>query len=676
MSKGIGHDGKRRGGGAWLALAVGLLWGAAIGVTWYFYQNNDTKGGLPTFFGRFHILMVHLPIGLLFIVPLMEIVGWTRWGAKVREGVPFVLWIAVLTAALASFLGYLMMSAEDIAGRWMTLHMWTGLTVGVFAVLALVFKLAKIGPLYALTLLAAIGATAAAGHFGGAMIHSPEYLTEHAPEKIKPLMEVGLKTGTAERGVFDELVDALIKVSGGEVAPATPATSVEGQSDGTVPSGGAGLVVGGDETTAAGDGAKVVAIPDQLAFGAFVQPILDAKCTECHSQEKIKGKLRLDTHAMILAGAEGSDYKTVVPGDPETSELIVRVTLPDDDDDFMPPEGKDKLTEAELEVLKWWIAGGADDMGSVADLKADAKMLATLTAVAEALATGAEPELIVVDGGTEGVWPTLSAEDQQARIDAVGAAAVQGGFSVLPVSAEDDRLRVSAVNASATFGDEQLLALNPVAERVVWLDAGRTQVTDAAMETIGSMVNLERLHLEETAVTDAGMKHLVGLSRLEYLNLYGTEVTSAIFESLAELRSLRKLFLWETKVDPAAAQQFQRQMSLEVNIGRELAAAADVDAAPAPTPPTAAPSAPSAVDAPKEKAVTPALTPASEPKPDSTPTPAPKPESAAPPAAVVPKNDSPKAAVLAPAKPAPKPDAPAAKPEAAPAPAPAPPRKS
>lgn len=589
--------------GVALAVAVGLLWAATIGMTWYFYQKNDTDGGLATFFGRFHIITVHLPIGLLFVVPLMEIVGWTRWGAKAREGVPFVLWMAVLTAAMATFLGFLMMNAEDIAGRWMTLHMWTGLAVGLFAVLALVFKLARIKFLYAVTLMAAIGATAGAGHFGGAMIHSPEYLSEHAPERVKPVLELGLTTGNAERGAFDELLDALMAFTG--------ADEVDGE-DSAIPEGESGA---GEATTEVEESAEAeVSIPDLLVFESFVQPILSGKCTQCHSEEKIKGKLRLDNHAMIMAGAEGTDYPTVIPGDAETSELIARVLMPEDDDLFMPPEGKDKLTEAEIEVLKWWVLGGAKIEGTVAELNADEQMLATLAAVTESLASGEEVE-VVVGAAPTGVWPTLSAEEQQDRLDGAYAAAKEGGFSILPISAEDDRLRVSAVNASATFGDDQIAALVPVAELVVWLDLGRTQITDKGMVDIGRMSNLERLHLEQTKITDGGAKYLASLTKLEYLNLYGTEVTAAIFEPLSAVRNLRKLFLWETKVDHSAARQFQREMSLEVNTGWDVAVITAVDesveeanAEPEPKPE------PKAKTTPKVDKPTPAK-PAAKPKP-------------------------------------------------------------
>ena len=54
---------------------------------------------------------------------------------------------------------------------------------------------------------AAAFATAASGHFGGAMVHEPEYLTEHAPAALKPALLIGLGTPAGE------------PAPGGEAAP-------------------------------------------------------------------------------------------------------------------------------------------------------------------------------------------------------------------------------------------------------------------------------------------------------------------------------------------------------------------------------------------------------------------------------------------------------------------------
>jgi hypothetical protein len=59
------------------------------------------------------------------------------------------------------------------------------------------------------------------------------------------------------------------------------------------------------------------------------------------------------------------------------------------------------------------------------------------------------------------------------------------------------------------------------------LNLCNTQVTDAALEHVKELANLETLNLCNTNVTDAGMEYLKGLTKLRLLNVCGTRVTDA-----------------------------------------------------------------------------------------------------------------------------------------------------
>ena len=82
-----------------------------------------------------------------------------------------------------------------------------------------------------------------------------------------------------------------------------------------------------------------------------IQPILEAKCTECHRGSKAKGDLRLDTFA------DATKDGAITPGKPDASEVIARI-ITDDEDEVMPPKGK-RVTSEELALLKTWIKEGA-----------------------------------------------------------------------------------------------------------------------------------------------------------------------------------------------------------------------------------------------------------------------------------------------------------------------------
>jgi hypothetical protein len=94
-----------------------------------------------------------------------------------------------------------------------------------------------------------------------------------------------------------------------------------------------------------------------IDFFKDVQPILEAKCYDCHQGGKAKGDLRLDELAAALKGGE-SDGPAILPGHASKSPLIARVTTTDEDE-LMPPKGK-PLTEQEIATLTTWINEGAD----------------------------------------------------------------------------------------------------------------------------------------------------------------------------------------------------------------------------------------------------------------------------------------------------------------------------
>ncbi len=97
---------------------------------------------------------------------------------------------------------------------------------------------------------------------------------------------------------------------------------------------------------------SAAASPD---FDRDVRPILSDKCFHCHGpdSEKREAELRLDTR-------EGAVETAVVPGQPDESELIARITSDDESARMPPAESKLALTDAEKDVLRHWIADGAE----------------------------------------------------------------------------------------------------------------------------------------------------------------------------------------------------------------------------------------------------------------------------------------------------------------------------
>ncbi len=95
--------------------------------------------------------------------------------------------------------------------------------------------------------------------------------------------------------------------------------------------------------------------PDRISFNRDVRPILSNNCYACHGFDEShrKADLRLDTE-------EGAKAHVIVPGKPEESELWEHVSS-SDPDEIMPPSSSEKrLTTAQKEILRRWIAEGAE----------------------------------------------------------------------------------------------------------------------------------------------------------------------------------------------------------------------------------------------------------------------------------------------------------------------------
>lgn len=300
-----------------------------------------------------------------------------------------------------------------------------------------------------------------------------------------------------------------------------------------------------------------------IVFKDIIAPILSSKCTACHSKEKTKGKLRMDTFAFLMKG--GSDgATTVVPGKPDESLMLKRVSLPMDDDDHMPPQKEKQPGKEEIAILKWWIENGASETQTLGASTKTPDMEGFIKKVNVSLTPAApgddqkpdKPKLKPLTPAEK-----KNVEEVTARVSALSA-------SLLPLAQDTPQLRFSCINAADKFGDKDLAELAPVAAQIVWLDLGRSKVTDAGLATIASMTHLERLHLENTAVTDAGLARLATLPQLEYLNLYGTKVTDAGIAKLAANKQLKKLFVWQTAVTAAGAKKLEEAVpGLVVNIG-------------------------------------------------------------------------------------------------------------
>ena len=99
----------------------------------------------------------------------------------------------------------------------------------------------------------------------------------------------------------------------------------------------------------------------KVDFNREVRPILAKNCFPCHGQDEAKRAkgLRLDRRESAVKPLKDGET-AIVPGDPESSELVVKITEEDETLRMPPRKTGNRLTPAEVELLRRWIEQGAE----------------------------------------------------------------------------------------------------------------------------------------------------------------------------------------------------------------------------------------------------------------------------------------------------------------------------
>ena len=101
----------------------------------------------------------------------------------------------------------------------------------------------------------------------------------------------------------------------------------------------------------------LAAPPDaKVDYNFQIRPLLADRCFVCHGpdENKRKAKLRLDVPAVAFA------KRAIVPGKPEESAVLERITAADAEQRMPPAKTNLRLSKDEIELIRRWIAEGAE----------------------------------------------------------------------------------------------------------------------------------------------------------------------------------------------------------------------------------------------------------------------------------------------------------------------------
>ena len=472
------------------SLILGLV---LLFVMLFSMDGSGNPSDFALFLGRFHPLLVHLPIGILLIAVLLEGLTRTNRFGNYGKAVLAVLFVGAWCAILAALAGLYLAQGGGYDAWTLDWHRRLGVAIAVLAAAAFVLKgraLQQIQPQtppqrrgYMALITGLVLAVALTGHLGGELTHGDGYLTRYMPDGLRNL------AGLPDK---DDL---------GRLQLDNP-----------------------EEAT---------------TFDALIQPILDERCVACHNPSKPKGGLLLDTSEGLLEG--GDDGPAVVAGRSEESELIHRIWLPLAHQDHMPPEGRPQLTVAEAELIRWWIDQGASFEQTLAEAEVTPVVQTILDGYGlDEIRTGIfaldvpPPDSAAVEALQNlGVSVTPLAEEEpflQVRCTDPTACSGDGLAEALRPLAR----QVAWLDLGRTQANDSTLAAVSSLEHLTRLHLERTAVTDAGLAHLQGLEYLEYLNLYGTAIGDDGLQHLSGLPALRALYLWQTDVTEAGVQQLQQ----------------------------------------------------------------------------------------------------------------------------------------------
>lgn len=430
---------------------------------------------LVQFFGRFHVLVLHLPLGILLMAACIE--AYLVLKRRSRPTLLNVVWLwGAGSAIAAAILGYMLSLNGAYQAEAVFIHKIWGISVVAMALIcsAYFIFLARHRVLLTLALIGAQYFTLfAAGHYGANMTHGPTFLVEYAPDTFRQL--AGLPKHEVPRP-------------------------------------------------------DILNIDDADIYLDVVKPALKTRCYSCHNDTKAKGQLTLSTHQTLLLG--GQSGPAIVAQKPQDSELYQRITLDAHDKHYMPADGKTPLSQEQVSSIHWWISIGAPAQGRISEFKTDKDSRKALAAV-----LGLSADKWPLPKITALPTPQRIALEQNGFIVkriAKDKAYLTLRFNGFQRTLNDENIEalilasthIASLNLSGTsLNNAQLKKLSALTQ-LIKLRIDKTTISSEGLSSLATLPHLKMINAYSTQVNDDIFEKLPKFSALEDLYLSMSPVST------------------------------------------------------------------------------------------------------------------------------------------------------
>jgi uncharacterized membrane protein len=436
---------------------------------------------MSEFFGHFHVVLVHLPIGILLLACVFQWLERRPKFSSLHAATNIALLIGMVCAILSALTGYLLSFSGDYDENLVITHQWFGISVAAVSIAMFYYhsKAVSFKTQVSISILLFV-LILITGHLGGSLTHGSDYLTR----------SWGLTSDT--------------------VAQRKPIPNVQ----------------------------------EALVYSDVIQPILQTKCYSCHGKNKQKGKLRIDDSLRLMKGGKDGPVIIAGNVEKSEMAKRLSLPR-EDDDHMPPKEKPQPTEQEIALIHWWIKSGALfDKKVKQLDQPEEIKpaLLALQNVQEKKIIVPDIPAKPVVKAN-DGAIKKL--KDLGAVIDPVAQNTNYLSANFVTVTNPGDKeiqmllpLKEQLIElklGGASITDSALLVISQF-KNLMRLQLDHTRITDKGLANLRALEDLRYLNLVGTAVTEKGVMQLKDLKNLRSIYLYQTGVKKS------EWKDLKKAF--------------------------------------------------------------------------------------------------------------------------------------
>ena len=436
---------------------------------------------LTELIGRFHPVLVHLPIGMLVLAAIFQLILLKQKNSSLVPAIHITLFGGMLSAIFSAISGYLLSTTDDYDASLISTHQWFGIAVAVISIGAYILnkqqnKYTK-WVILLMTILVII-----TGHLGGSITHGSDYLTK---------------------------------------------------------------VFSSDEIVSSNTQRKPIAnVQEAVAYTEVIQPILNSKCYNCHGVNKQKGKLRLDLPDLIMKGGKDGVIIMAGKAD-ESELIKRILLTKDNKDHMPPIEKPQlSKQEIEL-LHWWISTGAdfTQKVKSIPQSEKIKPVLLALQSgeILEVIKQSDIPDQAIEKADDNAIQKlkargiSVSAVSQNSNYLSINFIAVDAISEKDLNLLEPLRKQIIWLKLGNTKLSDRQMEMISSLTALTRLSLERTAITDKGIIALQKLTSLQYINLVGTKITAKGLAQLKVLNKLEKIFLYQTSITGTDWDELKKI---------------------------------------------------------------------------------------------------------------------------------------------